>query len=60
MQVINLPLKRKQAQLYMETNIAQNIVPVEVKPGVSLSTMTGALNVKDNIHNIEVSDDTHR
>lgn len=38
----------------METNVAQNIVPVEVKPGVSLSTMTGTLNVKDNIHNIEV------
>ncbi|KAK9744742.1 Metallo-beta-lactamase superfamily [Popillia japonica] len=52
-EVINLPLKRKQGQLYMETNVAQNIVPVEVKPGVSLSTMTGTLNVKDNIHNIE-------
>lgn len=39
----------------METSVAQNIVPVEVKPGVSLSTMTGTLNVKDNIHNIEVS-----
>ncbi|VEN60673.1 unnamed protein product [Callosobruchus maculatus] len=56
-EVINLPLKRKQGQVLIETNVAQKIVPVEVKPGISLSTVTGSLNVKDNIHKLqELSD----
>lgn len=38
----------------MDTNVAQKIVPVEVKPGISLSTVTGALNVKDNVHSVQV------
>lgn len=40
--------------MFVEPNVAQKIVPVEVKPGISLSTITGTLNVKDNIHNIQV------
>lgn len=54
LQVINLPLKRKQSQVYIENDVAQKIVPVEVKPGLSLSAVTGLLNVKDNVHNVEV------
>lgn len=54
-EIINLPLKRKQSQVFIDTEVAQNIVPVEVKPGISLSSITGTLNVKDNIHNIEVN-----
>lgn len=53
-QVINLPLKRKQSQVFVENDVAQKIVPVEVKPGLSLSAVTGLLNVKDNVHNVEV------
>jgi integrator complex subunit 9 len=53
-EVINLPLKRKHGQVFIETGVAQKIVPVEVKPGVSLSTITGTLNVKDNVHSIQV------
>lgn len=53
-EVINLPLKRKQGQVFLENNVAQKIIPVEVKPGVCLSTLTGTLNVKDNVHNMEV------
>ncbi|KAJ3625274.1 hypothetical protein MTP99_018832 [Tenebrio molitor] len=52
-EVINLPLKRKHGQVFIETGVAQKIVPVEVKPGVSLSTITGTLNVKDNVHSIQ-------
>lgn len=52
--MINLPLKRKQSQVFIENDVAQKIVPVEVKPGVSLSAVTGLLNVKDNVHNVEV------
>lgn len=54
-EVINLPLKRKQGQVILDNQVAQNIIPVEVKPGVSLSTVTGALTVKDNVHNMDVS-----
>nr|CAH7765745.1 unnamed protein product [Callosobruchus chinensis] len=57
-EVINLPLKRKQGQVLIETNVAQKIVPVEVKPGISLSTVTGSLNVKDNVHKIQELSDT--
>ena len=49
-----MPLKRKQGQIFIETDVAKKIVPVEVKPGISLSTITGTLNVKDNIHNMQV------
>ncbi|XP_060530120.1 integrator complex subunit 9 [Cylas formicarius] len=52
-EVVNLPVKRKQGQIFIENTVAQKIVPVEVKPGVSLSTITGTLNVKDNIHNMQ-------
>lgn len=51
--VINLPLKRKQGQVFIDKNVASKIQPIEIKPGVSLSTITGSLNVKDNIHNIQ-------
>lgn len=52
--MINLPLKRKQSQIFIENEIAQKIIPIEVKPGMSLSAVTGLLNVKDNVHNVEV------
>lgn len=49
-----MPLKRKQSQVFVENDVAQKLVPVEVKPGLSLSAVTGLLNVKDNVHNVEV------
>ncbi|XP_030745893.1 integrator complex subunit 9 [Sitophilus oryzae] len=52
-EVVNLPLKRKQGQIFIETEVAKKIVPVEIKPGISLSTITGSLKVKDNVHNIQ-------
>lgn len=52
-EVLNLPLKRKQGQVYIDTKVARQILPVEVKPGISLSTVTGSLNVKDNVRNIQ-------
>lgn len=48
-----MPVKRKQGQLFMETDVASKIVPVEIKPGLSLSTVTGTLNVKDNVHKVQ-------
>lgn len=51
--VINLPLKRKQGQVFIDKNVASKIQPVEIKAGVSLSTITGSLSVKDNVHNVQ-------
>lgn len=52
--VINLPLKRKHNQVFVNDSIADALVPVEIKPGISLSSITGTLQVKDNILNMEV------
>ncbi|KAK9883626.1 hypothetical protein WA026_001797 [Henosepilachna vigintioctopunctata] len=52
-EVINLPLKRKQAQVYLDNSVAQKIMPIEIKNGLFLSTITGSLSVKDNMHNIQ-------
>ncbi|KAF5285910.1 hypothetical protein FQA39_LY04371 [Lamprigera yunnana] len=53
-EVINLPLKRKQGQILMETDVAQKVNPIEIKSGISLSSLTGELLVKDNVHNMTV------
>lgn len=48
-EVISLPLKRKQNQILISENVAATIKPIEVKPGVSLASITGVLQVKDNV-----------
>lgn len=52
-EVVNLPLKRKLAEVFLDNSIAQKIEPVEVKNGLFLSTLTGNLNVKDNVVNVQ-------
>ncbi|XP_019872294.2 integrator complex subunit 9 [Aethina tumida] len=52
-EVINLPLKRKQGLVLFESAVAQKIAPVEIKNGISLSTISGNLTVKDNVYRIE-------
>lgn len=54
-EVINLPLKRKRNRVYLTPDVAQSIMPREVQPGVNLSTLTGLLQVKDNMHDIRVT-----
>ncbi|KAG4077555.1 hypothetical protein HA402_002982 [Bradysia odoriphaga] len=56
-EVIKLPLKRKRNRVFLTPEVAATIVPREVKPGVNLSTLTGYLQVKDNLHNITIVDD---
>lgn len=52
--VIKLPLKRKRNRVYLAPEIAKKIIPYEVQPGVSVSTLTGCLRVKDNLHDVKV------
>lgn len=56
-EVIKLPLKRKRNRVYLTPEIAKLIRPREIQPGTNVSTLTGCLQVKDNIHDIRVSFD---
>lgn len=56
-EVVRLPLKRKQSRVYLMPEIAQSIVPHEVAPGINLASITGLLQVKDNLHDIRKLDD---
>ncbi|EAL39840.2 AGAP005494-PA [Anopheles gambiae str. PEST] len=51
-EVIKLPLKRKRGRVYLNPKMAKTICPQEVQPGVTVSTVTGVLQVKDNIHDL--------
>lgn len=53
LQVINLPLKRKQNKVFLDTDLAQNLWLTEVNSSTVLSTLTGKFTVKDNSHNVE-------
>ncbi|KAJ6642666.1 Integrator complex subunit 9, partial [Pseudolycoriella hygida] len=44
-EVIKLPRKRKRNRVFLTPEIAATIVQKEVKPGLSLSTLTGYLQV---------------
>ena len=52
--MIKLPLKRKRNRVYLTAEMAQTIIPYEIQSGVTISTITGLLHVKDNIHDINV------
>lgn len=52
-EVINLPLKRKQNKVFLDTDLAQNLWLTEVNSSTVLSTLTGKFTVKDNSHNVE-------
>lgn len=53
-EVIKLPLKRKKGRVFIEPELASNIVPNEIRPGLSLASVTGELEVKDNVYTIKV------
>lgn len=53
-EVLTLPIKRKKSRVYIDPNIASKLFPREIKAGVNLCSITGHLEVKDNLINIEV------
>lgn len=53
-EVIKLPLKRKKGRVFIEPELAGNIIPNEIRPGLSLASVTGELEVKDNVYTIKV------
>lgn len=52
-EIIRLPLKRKLDRVYLTSEMAQKIVPRDVGNGVTISTITGILQVKDKVHKIK-------
>lgn len=48
-----MPLKRKLDRVFLTSEMAQKIVPRDVGNGVTISTITGILQVKDKVHNIK-------
>lgn len=53
-----MPLKRKKSQVFLDADVALNIVPQEVQNGVKLAPISGILDVKDNVHNIHKCDES--
>lgn len=53
-EVIKLPLKRKKGRVFIEPDLAGNIILNEIRPGLSLASVTGELEVKDNVYTIKV------
>lgn len=56
-EVIKLPLKRKKGRVFIEPDLAGNIVLNEIRPGLSLASVTGELEVKDNVYTIKGIED---
>lgn len=52
-EVIKLPLKRTFDRVFLTPEIAKQIIPREVLPGTNLSSLTGCLQVKDNLHDLK-------
>lgn len=59
-EVIKLPLKRKKGRVFIEPELASSIIPIEVRPGLSLASVTGELEVKDNVYTIKVITNMYR
>lgn len=50
-------MKRKNSQVFVDSDVALNILPQEVLSGVKLAPFSGLLEVKDNVHYIRQCDD---
>lgn len=51
--VLKLPLKKSHVKVHLSTEIAKNLTPREVQPGVTAAPLVGWLVVKDNTYNIK-------
>ncbi|XP_075716977.1 integrator complex subunit 9 [Rhinoderma darwinii] len=49
-EVLTLPFKRRYEKIEIMPELAQALVPMEIKPGVSLATVCAVLYTKDNKH----------
>ncbi|XP_057333084.1 integrator complex subunit 9 [Microplitis mediator] len=52
-EVTKLPLKRSKSRIFIEPKLASSIVPSQIRPGLSLASITGELEIKDNVYTIK-------
>ncbi|TNN37980.1 Integrator complex subunit 9 [Liparis tanakae] len=51
--VLSLPHRRRYERVYILPELANSLVPSEIKPGVSLATVSAVLHSKDNKHTLQ-------
>uniref|UniRef100_A0A8C6LHS8 Integrator complex subunit 9 n=1 Tax=Nothobranchius furzeri TaxID=105023 RepID=A0A8C6LHS8_NOTFU len=51
--VLNLPFRRRYERVYILPELANSLTPNEVKPGVSVATVSAVLHSKDNKHTLQ-------
>ncbi|KAB0382123.1 hypothetical protein FD755_004040 [Muntiacus reevesi] len=49
-EVLALPFKRRNEKIEIMPELADSLVPMEIKPGISLATVSAVLHTKDNKH----------
>ncbi|KAM9240690.1 integrator complex subunit 9 isoform 1-T1 [Leptosomus discolor] len=49
-EVLTLPYKRRYEKIEIMPELADSLVPLEIKPGISLATVSAVLHTKDNKH----------
>ncbi|KAJ7341343.1 hypothetical protein JRQ81_005326, partial [Phrynocephalus forsythii] len=53
-EVLTLPFKRRYEKIEIMPELAESLVPTEMKPGISLATVTAVLHTKDNKHVLQL------
>uniref|UniRef100_A0A674NH28 Integrator complex subunit 9 n=1 Tax=Takifugu rubripes TaxID=31033 RepID=A0A674NH28_TAKRU len=51
--VLNLPFRRRYERVYIMPELANSLVPSEVKPSVAIATVSAILHSKDNKHTLQ-------
>ncbi|NWI15965.1 INT9 protein, partial [Crypturellus soui] len=53
-EVLTLPYKRRYEKIEIMPDLADSLVPLEIKPGISLATVSAVLHTKDNKHVLQL------
>ncbi|KFQ99255.1 Integrator complex subunit 9, partial [Nipponia nippon] len=53
-EVLTLPYKRRYEKIEIMPELADSLVPLEIKPGISLATVSAVLHTKDNKHVLQL------
>uniref|UniRef100_A0A7M4E344 Integrator complex subunit 9 n=1 Tax=Crocodylus porosus TaxID=8502 RepID=A0A7M4E344_CROPO len=53
-EVLTLPFKRRYEKIEIMPELADSLVPLEIKPGISLATVSAMLHTKDNKHVLQL------
>lgn len=52
--VISLPVKRHYERIEIAPELADSLIPMEIKPGVAVATVVGSLSTRDNKHTLQM------